>query len=129
MGQRILVVEDEDLIRLLVTEALSDAGYVIAEAGSGDRAIAMLDALDPFDLVLTDISMPGTADGNAVAARAKLAFPGMPVIYISGRPDSLTNKIGCRDAFVQKPFNLNSLVAIVDRLVPHAGATVIFPVC
>jgi CheY-like chemotaxis protein len=120
VGQRILVVEDDDLVRMLLTDALSDAGYETAEAWSGDQAIAMLDASGAFDLVLTDISMPGRADGNAVATRAKLAFPGMPVVYISARPDSLTNEIGCRDVFVRKPFILNSLMAIIGGLVSDA---------
>jgi DNA-binding response OmpR family regulator len=113
------VVEDKDLVRTLLTEALSDAGYEVTEAWSGDRALIMLAASDTFDLVLTDISMPGRADGNAVAARAKLAFPGMPVVYVSARPDSLTNEIGCHDVFIQKPFNLNSLVNIVGALVSN----------
>ena len=116
MGHRILIVEDEHLVRELLAEALSHAGYETAVARNGDRAIAMMNATHPFDLLLTDISMPGTADGNAVAARAKQVFPGLPVLYVSGRPDSVTNKMGRRDVFVSKPFGMGELVAAVGRL-------------
>jgi hypothetical protein len=60
-----------------------------------------------FDLRLTDISMPGPTDGNALALRAKRLCPGIPVIYLSDRPDSLTNRVGDRDAFMRKPFGLD----------------------
>src|SRR5689334_9655856 len=81
--KRILVVEDEVEIRLLLTEVLGDAGFDVAEAKDGDHAIRMLDGSASFDLVVTDISMPGTADGNMVAARAKTLDPQIPVVYVS----------------------------------------------
>jgi CheY-like chemotaxis protein len=90
----------------------------LAEAGDGDRAIDMLADSAVFDLLLTDISMPGPTDGNALALRAKRLCPGIPVTYLSGCPDSLTNRVGDRDAFVRKPFGLGEIVAAVRRLAP-----------
>jgi DNA-binding NtrC family response regulator len=112
----VLIVEDEFLIRLLLVDALSDAGFTVAEARNGDLAIEMLDQPKAFDLVVTDISMPGGTDGNAVATKAKQVHPGMPVIYASGRPESLTNVVGFGDAFLPKPYSPTELVATVDRL-------------
>lgn len=117
MSQHILIVEDEEQVRSCLKEVLSDAGFDITEVGDGDRAIKMLDSPPRFDLLLTDISMPGVADGNAVAAKAKQIYPGIPVVYASGRPDSLTNRVGRRDAFISKPYSLNDVVDLVRRLV------------
>ena len=116
LTKRILVVEDEVEIRLLLTEVLGDAGFDVAEAKDGNHAMQMLDGSAPFDLVVTDISMPGTADGNVAAARAKIRDPQIPVVYVSGRPESLRNSIGDGDAFICKPFSLHNVVRVVQHL-------------
>jgi len=72
-----------------------------SEVGDGD--IDMLNGSVVFDLLLTDISMPGPTDGNALAVRAKLPCTGIQVSYLSGHPDSLTNNVGDHDVFIQKP--------------------------
>ena len=102
--QRILVVDDEVLVRQILSETLADAGYETAEAGDEDRAIDMLAGSVVFDLLLTDISMLGPTDGNALDLRAKRLCPGIPVIYLS---DRLTNGVGDPDAFMRKPFGLD----------------------
>jgi CheY-like chemotaxis protein len=115
--QRVLIVDDEAMVRELLTDALLEAGYEVAEAGDGDHAIKILDRSLTFDLLLTDTSMPGPTDGNAVATRAKLLCPDIPVLYTSGRPDSLKNKIESCDAFIPKPYSFKQVVAIVRMLV------------
>ena len=115
-GKRLLLVEDEFLIRLLLVDTLTEAGFEVIEAEDGDEAVQMLDRLDGLDLLLTDIQMPGRADGNAVAAKAKELYPGIPVIYVSGRPESLKNTIGCCDVFLHKPYGPSALIRIVKRL-------------
>ena len=108
---RILLVEDERLIRVIMAEALCDAGYEVIEAEDGKQAICILEAADGVDLLLTDMQMPG-ADGNAVAARAKQIFPGLPVIYATGRPETLTNPVGHNDAVIRKPFGPAAILAL-----------------
>ncbi len=114
--KHVLVVEDEILIRILVSETLSDAGFDVDEARNGDEAIKMLDQPKDFDILVTDISMPGASDGNAVAKKAKQVHAGIPVVYASGRPESLTNKVEQCDAFLAKPYSVTALVALVHRL-------------
>jgi CheY-like chemotaxis protein len=115
-GKRLLLVEDEFLIRLLLADSLTEAGFEVVEAEDGDEAVQMLDRLDGLDLLLTDIQMPGQVDGNAVAAKAKELYPGIPVIYVSGRPESLKNKVGRCDVFVHKPYGPAAITRIVKRL-------------
>lgn len=116
MAKRVLLVEDEFLIRLWLADDLADAGFDVVEAEDGDRAMVLMDQTAAFDLLITDIQMPGQADGNAVATRAKQRYPGLPVIYASGRPASLKNEIGLRDAFLSKPFTAAMMVTTARRL-------------
>jgi CheY-like chemotaxis protein len=119
-GMRILIVEDEFFIRLLLTEFLRDEGFAITEAETGEQAIRLLDRLETFDLLLTDISLPGEANGNDVATKAKQLCPDIPVVYSSGRPGSLTNKIGPGDAFLSKPYRLADLASAVHHALAPA---------
>jgi CheY-like chemotaxis protein len=93
-----------------------DEGFDITEAESGDQAILLLGQHGSFDLVFTDISLPGRADGNEVATTAKQRYPDMPVLYSSSSPDSLTNKIEPGDAFMTKPCRLNDISNVVQQL-------------
>lgn len=84
----ILVVEDEFLIRFLLTEILVGAGFGVCEAPNGDQAAPLIEAPpEPFSLLITDIHMPGQLDGFAVANLMRTRHPGVPIIYTTGRPD------------------------------------------
>lgn len=63
MAVRVLLVEDEDLIRMMASQALQDEGLEVVEAWDGDQAARLLDGPDTFDLLFTDVQMPGTLDG------------------------------------------------------------------
>ena len=116
---RVLLVEDETLVRELVAEVLSDAGYQVAEAGTGDEAAALIEAPGGFDLVLTGIEMPGRLDGVAVARRARVMRPDVPVVFVSGRAEgrARTRRLGQPCLFIPKPFRLSWVLAAVRRLV------------
>jgi CheY-like chemotaxis protein len=116
MALRVLLVEDEYLIRLWLADCLREAGFDVTEAENGDRALALLDIAEGFDLLITDLHMPGRADGNAVAAGAKLRYPGLPVIYATGRCDSLRNKLAACDALVAKPYTSTTMLTTAQRL-------------
>lgn len=115
-GKRVLIVEDEGLVRVLMADVLTEAGFEVLEAASGDEAICLLDYPNDVDLVLTDIQMPGHADGNLVANTAKRQNPDLPVIYMTGNPGSLRNAMGIRDAFMRKPFRPSEILVVVRRL-------------
>ena len=118
----VLVVEDQFLIRLLLVEGLTDAGFNVVEAEDGDTALRLLNERTEFDLVLTDIQMPGATDGNAVGARAKSRHASLPVIYVSGRQDTLTNALAQEDAFVLKPFGTQEVITLVTDITQRTSS-------
>ena len=83
---RVLVVEDDSIIRSCMVEALSDAGYEVDEAETGDLATKLLDE-DGYRLVVTDLNMPGRFNGVDVAAYAHQHEPDLPFVFVTGRPD------------------------------------------
>lgn len=87
MSDRVLLVEDEFLIRLTLSEALADAGFDVLEAEDSDSAMALLTADPTIRLLMTDIQLPGSCNGRVLVERARALNPGLPVIFMSGRPD------------------------------------------
>jgi CheY-like chemotaxis protein len=114
--RRLLIAEDEFPVRQCLVEYLAECGFEVDEAEDGDHAAAMLDGAVEYDLLITDIDMPGHLDGNALANRAKARYPLLPVIYASGYPEHLTNKVEKHDAFVAKPFGCGQVVKLILKM-------------
>lgn len=121
---RILLVEDEFLIRLILSEALVEAGYEVREAESGDEAAELIDSQAEFDLLVTDIQMPGSTDGLALASLIRERHPGMPVVYMTGRPDVMrgAGRLSEREAFIRKPYGPAEVLSTIQRLLVAEGS-------
>jgi CheY-like chemotaxis protein len=119
----ILLVEDEHFIRLVLSEALLEEGFAVTEAGDGAEAVLALDGEGGFDLLLTDLHMPGQLDGIAVARHARARWAGLPVIFATGRPEALQafGRLGDREALLRKPFSPSEAVRMVARLLDLPG--------
>jgi DNA-binding NtrC family response regulator len=114
---RILVAEDEFTIRLVLTEALRDAGFEVLEASNGEAALQLMEDPDHIAAVVTDFHMPG-ANGDAVAHRARHRHPDIPVVLITGRPDVLSDyEIEQPFVCLPKPFSVERMVSIVRQAV------------
>jgi len=117
----ILVVEDEELVRLLATEVLGDAGYDVVAAPNGDVALELAAARDEaFDVVVTDIVMPGMR-GTEVVER--LGRP--PALFMSGYTGETSvsrGLLGAGEPFLSKPFSPQSLLAAVRRILETRDA-------
>lgn len=83
---RILVVDDSELARRLVTDVLTREGHAVADAADGTQALDRLEA-EPFDLVITDFMMPGML-GDELVRRMHQRWPELPVVVISSYTDS-----------------------------------------
>jgi CheY-like chemotaxis protein len=81
---RILVVEDEELVRDLATELLAELGYDVVAAEDGAAALRVLDAGPPPRVLFTDVAMPGGMDGLELAREAKRRQPELKVVYTTG---------------------------------------------
>ncbi len=114
---RVLVVEDEFLIRLTLVEALSDEGFEVLEADTGDAALSILQSGPSISLLLTDIQLPGSLNGNALATKARETLPDLPVIFMTGRLDSVDDaRRSTRDVFISKPYTLVDICQAAKRL-------------
>jgi CheY-like chemotaxis protein len=113
---RVLVAEDEPIIRMLMVETLADQGIDVLEACDGVQAIRLIDDPHGVDLVVTDLHMPGL-NGVAVAQHARKLRRDIPVLFVSARPD-LVAVSGAPSPYrtLQKPFNLADLTAVVNEL-------------
>ena len=115
---RVLLVEDELLIRLAAAEALHEDGFEVIEAEDGAQAVGLIDGPDGFDLLLTDVQMPGPIDGIQVAIHARQRHPRIPVIVVSAQPSNARrlDGLGPHRTFVDKPYELQALLATLRTL-------------
>ncbi len=115
----ILVVEDDHLIQSVVEESLSDGGFEIVIASSGENALELLDASDgKFRALVTDINLgQDKVDGWEVARHAREIDPHFPVVYMSGKDaDDWASKGVPNSIMLAKPFAPAQLVTAVSQL-------------
>ena len=108
---RILCVDDEPFILMMLAHCVEDMGHSPIEAANGEEAIEILDSTK-VDLLITDIRLGGI-DGWEVAERARAATPTLPVVYISGFPTVGKSVAGA--TYLAKPFRPRELVAAVRQ--------------
>jgi len=113
--RRLLLVEDEDLIRDLLEEGFSEQGFEVITARSGDLAAHSLKDGD-FDILVTDVNMPGHLSGLDLVWRARAFSYRLPTVIITGRPDLVTGKLTTSEILVRKPFAFAHLMNAVDNL-------------
>ncbi len=82
---RVLLVDDDDLVRMVVADALRQQGCDVVEAPSGSEALLLATASAPFDLVVSDVVMPMMA-GPSMVARMRASRPDLKVLFITGHP-------------------------------------------
>jgi two-component system, cell cycle response regulator CpdR len=121
---RILLAEDDEAMRLYLSRALEKSGYVVDSVDRGTAALALLQAGERFDLLLTDIVMP-ELDGIELAQKAALIDPGLRVMFITGF-SAVTLKAGLampNARVLSKPFHLRDLVLEVNRVFQSESAS------
>jgi CheY-like chemotaxis protein len=122
--ETILVVEDEDAVRLLVVNLLERHGYTVLQAASGAAALELWQrARDPIDLLLTDLVMPGAMTGRELAGRLRADDPALKVVYTSGYSTEVTGPgetLIDGSNFVQKPYRPEKLTQTIRRQLDRA---------
>lgn len=114
----VLLVEDEDPVRMFATRALENKGYKVLEADSGETALEILNQHDhTIDLLITDVIMP-IVDGPTLFKHARAINPNLPVIFISGYAEDIIRKDleGGDFDFLAKPFSLVDLAEKVKLI-------------
>ena len=113
--ERILLVEDEDAVRTFSQRALTNKGYQVLTAESGESALSLMAKQENkhLDLLVTDVVMP-VMDGPTLAQRMRQNNPDLKIIFISGyTEDKLKDYMGSNTFFLPKPFTLKQLAAKV----------------
>jgi two-component system cell cycle response regulator CpdR len=117
MAPRILVVDDEPMVRALIARALSDEGYEVVAVANGRAALEVARRAEgEFDLIVTNNYMPGL-NGEELIARVREDFPGLPILHIDdisrrGAVKNLPDDVPT----IYKPFSVNSLREAVHKL-------------
>jgi CheY-like chemotaxis protein len=117
MAPRILVVDDEPMVRALIARALTDEGYEVVSVANGRAALEVARAADgAFDLIVTNNYMPGL-NGAELIARVREDFPTLPILHI----DDITHRKSAKEIpddvpTVYKPFRVATLREAVRKL-------------
>lgn len=112
----VLVVDDEDRIRSMIGEQLSDDGYDVILAPNGDAALEILQSDALIDLIITDVRMPGKLNGFDLVAEAGRLRPFLRTIIMSGYSLEAGRLMSGADRFLAKPFTMRTLESQVQIL-------------
>jgi CheY-like chemotaxis protein len=107
---KVLVVDDQSVVRDVIRLTLEGAGYTVLEAATPLAAIALVRSDGPIDLLVTDVVMP-EMDAFELAERISSEVPGVRILYTSGYTDA-----GAEGPFIQKPFTPAQLVEMVSSV-------------
>lgn len=119
---RVLVVEDEPLIRFGMVSLVEDWGHEALEAGSADEAIALIDTVPEIALVITDVDMPGSMDGVRLSHVIRNRWPPIKLIVVSGKAILGSDTLPAGVPFFSKPVRETVLQATAAKLLGEAGA-------
>jgi two-component system cell cycle sensor histidine kinase/response regulator CckA len=112
---RLLIVDDEKLVRSALRKVLTRRGFVVDEASDGAEGLARVrEAIEPYQGVLLDLSMPGIS-GERVLEQLRLTHPDLPVVILSGFVEDPT-KVASANAVLHKPLTSRMLVETLDRV-------------
>ena len=113
----IIVAEDEVLLRKLLSDFLTDAGFDVIEAAHARGALTVLESrAADVGVLLTGIQMPGSMDGLELAQRARTQWPWIGVIVVSGKARPGYNDLPADSRFLRKPYRFFQVIAHVQEL-------------
>jgi len=124
-SERILLVDDDEIVRTTLADMLEDLGYTVELAVDGAIALARIEQDDGFDLLLTDVVMPGPVTSRMLASRAQQLRADLKVLFISGYTENAIIHQGRVDPGVQllsKPFTRERLSAKVRQVLDQTAS-------
>ncbi len=125
-GKRILVAEDEQAVLDVLRATLTKSGYLVTPAKSGDEAREIFQSDPAFDLLLTDIVMPGLLQGTTLARELRTTHPTLPVVFMSGYSAKAAirgNELHPEDIRLMKPVRRADLIAAVETALGISGSS------
>jgi CheY-like chemotaxis protein len=123
-GETVLVVDDEDAVRMLVTDLLADIGCNYLEAADGPAGLAILDSPVRIDLLITDVGLPKGMNGRQLADAARQKRPDLKILFITGYAENAVIGNGHLDPgmhILTKPFPMDVMSARIRDLLGTGG--------
>ena len=117
----VLVVEDDNFVRLDIASYLEDADYAVIEAGSGEAAVALCNAGTAIDIIITDINLGGAVSGWDVAECFRTVLPNIPVLYTTGETIDRSRCV-TGSAVLSKPYHNSDILKECQRVTTHVAA-------
>ena len=117
-GQRVLVVEDDPSVRLLIRDVLEEVGYTAIEASDGSSAVPILTSGMAIDLMISDVGLPGM-NGRQLAETARAHRPCLPILFVTGYAENAAIRsdfLGTNMSMITKPFSLDDLGQKIDEI-------------
>jgi CheY-like chemotaxis protein len=111
----VLVVEDEPLVREMIVEELTDLGFRVIEAETGEAGLGILMSDEPVDVLFTDIRLPGTLDGWHLAQAGQAHCPNLRVVYATGYTVERSLQLA-GSVFVTKPYRPSVIADTIRSL-------------
>ncbi|MBV9286555.1 MAG: response regulator [Hyphomicrobiales bacterium] len=118
----ILVVEDEELLRLYAAGLLEEAGFEVLEAVDADAALSIIERRPDVHVLFTDIQLPGKLDGMELARKVHEQWPRILLLVTSGRSRPSGAEIADDGRFLAKPYTMRQLITEIDELEREAAA-------
>jgi CheY-like chemotaxis protein len=118
---KVLVVDDEPLLRFAFSEILGDAGWTVSDAGTADEALRMLEDGCEARVVVTDVHMPGELNGFDLAEAVCRRWPHIGVVIISGRLRPSDDELPDESRFLAKPVSPALLTSTVREVASTHG--------
>jgi two-component system, response regulator PdtaR len=115
----VLIVEDEFIIALGAAELLKDAGYDTVEASNADDAVRVLESGRDIEAIFTDIRMPGSMDGLALAWCVRDRWPPVKIIVTSGHHTIRSGDLPEGGVFIPKPYSEKAVASALSDLIGH----------
>ena len=122
---KVLVVEDEMMLRMRAVDIVEDAGFTPIEAVNADEALAILESRSDIELLFTDIQMPGSMDGLKLAHAVHERWPSIKIILVSGKLTLTDAEKPTDSRFFGKPLEVKQMIAEMQEMIGQGALSII----
>jgi two-component sensor histidine kinase/FixJ family two-component response regulator len=122
---KVLVVEDEMMLRMRAVDIVEDAGFIPIEAVNADEALAILESRSDIDLLFTDIQMPGSMDGLKLAHAVHERWPSIKIILVSGKLTPTEAEKPIHSRFFGKPLEVKQMILEMQDMIGKGSLSII----
>jgi len=118
MAKHVLVIDDQESMRSIISQMLRDKGYIVTTATDGETGLNLFNENPAsLDLILADVNMP-KIDGFEFLKRVKEKLPKLPVVFITGVNEQVAEAVGAIykvDGIIKKPFQVDTALKIIEK--------------